>query len=118
MIQRLLLAAAAALALPLPAAAQFAPEQIAAMRDAAFTGDTVAWDLTEGLTTEVGQRLGGTEAEARARAWSVRRLTQLGFANVRIETYRMPTWVRGEERAEVISPFPQRLAITAIGNSG
>jgi Zn-dependent M28 family amino/carboxypeptidase len=30
----------------------------------------------------------------------------------------MPTWVRGEERAEVVAPFPQPLAITALGNSG
>ena len=30
----------------------------------------------------------------------------------------MPTWVRGEERASVVSPFPQKMAITALGNSG
>jgi carboxypeptidase Q len=88
------------------------------MRDAALTGDTLAYDLVEGLTTEVGPRLAGTEAEARARAWAVRRLRQLGFSNVRIESYRMPVWVRGEETAEIIAPYPQRLAVTALGNSG
>ena len=36
--------------------------------------DDYAWDITEGLTTEVGQRMAGTEAEARARAWSVAKL--------------------------------------------
>jgi hypothetical protein len=30
----------------------------------------------------------------------------------------MPVWVRGEERAEVIAPFPQPLVVTALGNSG
>src|SRR3546814_19304198 len=30
----------------------------------------------------------------------------------------MPVWVRGEERAEVVSPFPQPLRLTALGNSG
>src|SRR3546814_11388052 len=30
----------------------------------------------------------------------------------------MPVWVRGEERAEVVSPFPQPLRMTALGNSG
>jgi len=80
--------------------------------------DDIAYAITEGMTTEVGQRLAGTEAEARARQWSVRRLKSLGFSNVRIEEFEMPTWVRGKEIAEVLSPFPQQLVLTAIGNSG
>jgi carboxypeptidase Q len=88
------------------------------IRDDALANDKIAYDIVEGLTTEVGQRQGGTEAEARARAWSVAKLKQLGLADARIEEYQMPTWVRGEERAEILSPFPHKLAITAIGNSG
>ena len=88
----------------------------AALRDAALK-DEIAWDITEDLTTEIGPRLAGTEAEARARAWAVTRLKQLGFSNVRIETYDMPVWVRGEEEAEIVAPFPQKLVITALGNS-
>jgi hypothetical protein len=87
------------------------------LRSAALK-DEVAWDIMEGLTTEIGPRLAGTEAEARAREWSVKKLKSLGFANVRIETYDMPVWVRGEERAEIVAPFPQPLAVTALGNSG
>jgi hypothetical protein len=60
--------------------------------------DDIAWDITEDLTTEVGQRLAGTEAEARARAWSVRRLTELGFANVRVESSVCPSGARSGER--------------------
>jgi hypothetical protein len=30
----------------------------------------------------------------------------------------MPTWVRGEEAASIVAPFPQKLAIAALGNSG
>ena len=90
----------------------------AELRDSALAGDNLAWQLIEDLTTEVGPRLAGTEAEARARAWAVRRLTGLGFANVRVETFDMPVWVRGEERAEIVSPFPQPLVLTALGNSG
>ncbi len=104
--------------LPAFAFAQPAAPDPAALRDAALASDTVAWDLLEGLTTEVGQRMAGTEAEARARDWAVRRLTALGFANVHIETFDMPVWVRGEERAEIVSPFPQNLVVTALGNSG
>ena len=90
---------------------------VAALRDAAL-GDTVAYDIVEGITTEVGPRLAGTDAEARARRWSVAKLTGLGFKNVRIEPYRMPVWVRGEESAEVVAPYPQKLRLTALGNSG
>lgn len=104
------------LAVALPSLALAAPDP-AKLRDAAL-GDTIAWDIVEGLTTEVGQRLAGTEAEARARDWSVVRLKALGFKNVRIETYDMPVWVRGTETAEIVSPFPQKLVLTALGNSG
>ncbi len=79
--------------------------------------DTVAWDITEGLSTEIGPRYAGTDAEARARAWSVAKLKSLGFTNVRIEPYNMPVWLRGDERAEIVSPYPQPLVITGIGGS-
>ena len=80
--------------------------------------DDVAWSIVEGLTTEIGQRLAGTEAEARARDWAVVKLKALGFSNVRIEPFMMPTWVRGEESASLIAPVPHKLALTALGNSG
>ena len=107
-----------ALALPSLAFAQPVGDQAAALRDAALAGDTIAWDFVEGITTEVGQRLAGTEAEARGRQWAVRRLTELGFSNVHIEPFELDVWVRGEERAEILSPFPQSLVVTALGNSG
>jgi hypothetical protein len=78
----------------------------------------VAWDIVEGLTTEIGQRLAGTDREAAAREWAVRKLKSLGFRNVHIEDARMQGWVRGAERAEIVSPFPQRLVLTALGSSG
>ncbi|QIL02391.1 M28 family peptidase [Sphingomonas sinipercae] len=106
----------AAIAQPAPPPVQL-PSYVAALRDAALKDD-LAWDITEGLTTEVGQRLAGTEAEARARAWAVAKLRSLGFANVRIETFDMPVWVRGAESATIVSPFPQKLVLAALGNSG
>jgi carboxypeptidase Q len=86
------------------------------LRDAALT-DTLAWDLIEGLTTEVGPRLAGTEAEERARQWAVTRLKALGFSGVTVESFEMPVWVRGVETAEIVSPSPQRLVVTALGRS-
>lgn len=91
---------------------------VAALRDNALQNDHYAWDITEGLTTEVGQRLAATDAEARARDWAVKRLTAMGFSNVRVEPFTMPVWTRGAESAEILSPFPQKLAITALGYSG
>ena len=90
---------------------------VAALRDAALDDDHYAWDITEGLTTEVGQRLAGTEAEARARDWAVAKLKAMGFANVRVEPFDMPVWARGLESAEILAPFPQKMVVAALGNS-
>src|SRR3954465_1071163 len=95
-----------------------ADRHVAALRDNALDNDHYAWDIVEGLTTEVGQRLAATEAEARARDWAVRRLTAMGFANVHIEPFDMPVWTRGAESAKIVSPFPQKLAVAALGYSG
>ena len=92
--------------------------KVATLRDSALESDHYAWDVVEGLTTEVGQRLAATEAEARARDWGVRRLTALGFSNVHVEPFTMPVWIRGAESAEIISPFPQKLVVAALGYSG
>jgi hypothetical protein len=92
--------------------------RVAALRDDALANDHYAWDIVEGLTTEVGQRLAATEAEARARDWAMKRLTAMGFANVHVEPFTMPVWTRGPESAEIIAPFPQKLTVAALGYSG
>ncbi len=77
----------------------------------------MAWDITEGLTTEIGPRLAGSAQEAAARDWAVARLKALGFANVRSEPFTIQGWVRGAESARLTAPYPQPLAITALGYS-
>jgi carboxypeptidase Q len=85
---------------------------------AAQEGDTLAWDFVEGITTEVGPRQAGTEAEARARAWATAWLKAKGFANVADEPFMMDTWVPGDiARARVTAPFAQDLAVLPLGNS-
>lgn len=79
--------------------------------------DNIAYEIVESLTTEVGPRQAGTEAEGRARDWAVDKLRQLGFRNVRVETFEMPVWARGVERAEIVAPFPQPLTISTLGGS-
>ncbi|MEQ5787014.1 M28 family peptidase [Erythrobacter sp. NFXS35] len=85
---------------------------------AALEGDTHAWDFVEGLTTEVGPRQAGTEAESRARAWAMAWLKAKGFANVADEPFMMDTWVPGDiARARVTAPFAQDLVVLPLGNS-
>ena len=112
----LILAALAASALTAPAFAQTDPA-VAKLRDAALKDD-VAWDVVEGLTTEIGPRPAGSPQQARAREWAVAKLKGLGFRNVHIEPYQLDTWVRGLESGEIVSPYPQPLRLTALGNSG
>uniref|UniRef100_UPI0035CA8F9F M20/M25/M40 family metallo-hydrolase n=1 Tax=uncultured Sphingomonas sp. TaxID=158754 RepID=UPI0035CA8F9F len=99
-------------------AAPLVDPTVATLRDKALSDD-VAYDIVEGLTTEVGPRPDGSPKEERARQWAVAKLRALGFKNVRIEPYELKNvWIRGAESAEVVAPFEQPLRLTALGNSG
>jgi hypothetical protein len=87
-----------------------------AVRDRALK-DTTAYDYVESVSVEVGPRLAGSEAAARARDWAVARLTQLGFSNVHVEPFPITAWLRGPEAAEIVAPHPQKLAIIGLGGS-
>ncbi len=86
------------------------------LRDRAMLGSK-AYAIVESLTTEVGPRLAGTEADARAVAWAKAKFEALGFDRVWLQPVTFPTWRRGHERASVLAPFAQPLAITALGGS-
>ena len=79
--------------------------------------DSGAFDFVESLTTEIGQRLAGTEAHRRAVAWAEARLKAAGFENVHSEPFTFPAWIRGAESAEIVGSVPQHLAVTALGGS-
>tara|TARA_R110000782_G_scaffold78276_9_gene155721 strand:- start:157667 stop:158998 length:1332 start_codon:yes stop_codon:yes gene_type:complete len=103
-MKKLLCAASLFVALPLAASAK-------------EEGQGVAWDIVSGLTTEIGPRLAGSPAEARAREWAKAKLESLGFTHVAIEPFAMRGYVRGEDRAMLTAPYEQPLAITALGYS-
>lgn len=110
-----------ALCLCLPAHAQPATsralgETAARVRDRALSGSG-AYDILESLTTEVGPRVAGSPAFARAKDWAIAKLTSLGFKNVHAEAFTIPAWSRGSESAEVTAPFPQPLVVTGLGRS-
>ena len=79
--------------------------------------DGTAWDVVESLTTEVGPRLAGSEADARAVKWAEAKFRQLGFDKVWLEPVSFPKWVRRSEHAAVVGAHAQPLAITALGGS-
>ncbi|HEV7713961.1 MAG TPA: M28 family peptidase [Steroidobacteraceae bacterium] len=93
-------------------------ESIAAtLRDKAMHTDPVAWDFVSELTTRIGARPAGSAAELAAAQWAAEKLTALGFENVRIESFPLTGWVRGEEHVEMTAPSSQRLVAASLGGA-
>ncbi len=88
----------------------------AQLREQALADDT-GWKVVESLTTEIGPRLAGSEADAKAVAWAQAKFRELGFDKVWTEPVTFPKWVRRSERAAVLGAHAQPLAITALGGS-
>ncbi len=86
------------------------------LRDRAMHDDT-AYRIVSSLTTEVGPRLAGSDADLRAREWAVAKFTALGFDKVYTEPVTYPLWQRRSESGAIVSPFPQPLVLTALGYS-
>ncbi|MET0892803.1 MAG: peptidase M28 family protein, partial [Pseudoxanthomonas sp.] len=88
----------------------------AQLRDQALA-DVTGWKTVEALTTEVGPRLAGSEADARAVAWAQARFKALGFDKVWTEPVTFPRWERRGETAAIVGASAQPLTITALGGS-
>tara|TARA_R110000868_G_scaffold92734_1_gene257181 strand:+ start:11990 stop:13429 length:1440 start_codon:yes stop_codon:yes gene_type:complete len=78
----------------------------------------LAWDIVESLTTEVGPRLAGSEAEARARVWGQALGESLSFDTVTVEDFPMQLWERGELEISLTAPYEQALYGASLGGSG
>jgi hypothetical protein len=78
---------------------------------------TNAYDLVASLTSEIGPRSAGSEGDRAAVAWALKKLTDLGFQNVRTQDVMVPQWVRGSISIDVMSPYPQPLVGVALGGS-
>lgn len=74
-------------------------------------------EIVTSLTTEIGPRLGGSEAEERARVWGQKLGKNLGFDKVSIEEFTMPFWDRGHLHISLTSPYQQELYGTALGGA-
>jgi carboxypeptidase Q len=86
------------------------------LRETALASD-LGYRITESLTTEVGPRLAGSEADARAVAWAEAKFRELGYDKVWLEPVTFPKWERRSESAQVLGANAQPLTITALGGS-
>ena len=86
------------------------------LRDKAMHDDT-GYRIVESLTTEIGPRLAGSDADQRARDWAVAKFKALGYDKVYTEEVKYPLWVRRSEHGAIVAPFPQSLVLTALGYS-
>ena len=68
------------------------------------------------LTDTIGARLAGSAAEPRAVAWARAQLEKDGIS-VRLEKVMVPVWIRGEESAAIVTPFPHPLSMLGLGGS-
>ncbi len=89
---------------------------IVRLQEEALNSD-LAWNLLASLTSEVGPRMAGSEADGKAVKWAVDKMHSLGFDRVWTEPVSFPRWQRNSESAQVLSPSAQNLAVTAIGGS-
>lgn len=88
----------------------------AQLREQALASD-LGYNIVESLTTEVGPRMAGSEADARAVAWAQTKFKELGYDKVWLEPVTSPKWVRRSERGEVLGAHSQALTLTALGGS-
>jgi hypothetical protein len=49
----------------------------------------------------------------RAKDWGAAKFKALGFTNIKVEQFAKPSWTRGEESAELVAPYPMKLASSA-----
>jgi Zn-dependent M28 family amino/carboxypeptidase len=115
---RLLAASALALSFAVPAMAQDAAtvQRAERIRDAAME-QNIALDYVTQLTTRFGARPAGSKSEQDAAAWAAGYMREHGFQNVRIETFPLVGWERGEEHASIVGDHPQNLVVAALGHS-
>src|SRR5207342_2001449 len=95
---------------------QSALDQAPALRERALA-DRTGWNVVESLTTEVGPRMAGSEADARAVEWAKAKFKALGYDKVWTEPVTFPKWVRTSEHAQVLGDHAQPLTLTALGGS-
>ena len=113
----------AALAAAAPAAVAVEPvlsseirRTATALAEIAFSG-TRATEWVRSLTDRVGPRSAGSDGDRAAVLWALATMKSIGLANVHAEKVTVRAWKRGVETGEIVAPYRQPLALTALGGS-
>ena len=75
-----------------------------------------AYETLSYLTDNIGPRLSGSKGAELAVQWTAKRFREWGI-DVRTERVMVPHWVRGVERASLVSHNDQKIVLTALGGS-
>lgn len=98
------------------------PATLGKLRDAAMQSDW-SYQRLEDMTDLVGPRLSGSAGDAAAVEQVAAAMRALG-AKVTLQPVKVPHWVRGEEKGELVdykgrpATITQRVVLTALGGSG
>ncbi|MFI5355978.1 MAG: M28 family peptidase [Opitutales bacterium] len=76
--------------------------------------DRSAYEFLGRLCDDFGGRLTGSPANQAALVRTVEELRALGV-DARLQTFKMPGWVRRDDEATLVVPFERRLRVCAIG---
>ncbi|HZS35366.1 MAG TPA: M28 family peptidase [Polyangia bacterium] len=101
----------------LAGAAPLDPNSAAARVAGGALLDGQAYADAQALSDRIGQRLAGSAAAERAVEWALATMRAAGLKNVRREPVKIPRWLRGDERAEIVAPASLPLHAAALGGS-
>ncbi|KAL4616910.1 carboxypeptidase Q isoform X2 [Arapaima gigas] len=76
-----------------------------------------SYEKLAAFTDTIGNRMSGSQNLELAIKYMYNALRQEGLENVHLEPVKVPFWVRGEERAEMLQPRNHTLAILGLGSS-
>ena len=79
--------------------------------------DSTAYNRLGYMCDTFGPRLSGSKNLENAINWILKEMKSDGLENVRGEKVAVPTWIRGEESATLLSPFKKELSMLGLGGS-
>ncbi len=114
------LAGAVLLSAGLPARSNAAKDDVATPAMKAVAGQGMlgshAFEFLTELTDDIGARVSGTPAAARAVDWGLAKMKAMGLENVHPEKWQLSRgWTRVSAEAELLTPTPRHLTIDSLG---
>ncbi len=76
-----------------------------------------AWERLAWMADTYGHRMSGSQALEHAIMWAMETMARDGLENARREKVMVPHWVRGKERARVVSPIERELVLLGLGGT-